>query len=263
MRRVMLLALLLTGCALGGQAAETPAKPASDGVEPAFVVIDRVLGSPADPDAPLPWIVALHGMGDRADRFVHAFDGWDGPAVRLTVAQAPEPRGPGFSWFPVRVGEDRPDILTPAVEAQAAALASAFGVWDDTRAVDGPPIVTGFSQGGILSFALGLRHPDAIAAAVPVSGWLPDGLVPPHPPAGSTVPIRALHGTADTVLPFVPVRRGVDRLRAAGFDVTLQPFEGVGHAIPPAMRAAWWSALADATRTHAGRHTVAPQGRSR
>src|SRR6202030_4387442 len=53
------------------------------------------------------------------------------------------------------------------------------------------------------------------------------------------------HGTADTVLPIDRCsRRIVPALRAAGYEVTYEEFDG-GHTVPPATadRAfAWWTA---------------------
>lgn len=260
---------LLVVCACWGRAEETGDAPeiAQTTVpQPDFVVVERVFGAAEGDGVQLPWIVALHGRGGRADRFLDAFSGWDGPPVRVLAVQAPEPIGEGFTWFPVRVGENAPDVLEPAVQARADALAEAIPAWAQAYAVEGSPVVTGFSQGAMLSYAVGLRHPDRVAAAVPVAGWVVDALVVPHSPTGATAPIRALHGTADTVLPFVPTRRAVDRLRASGFDVTLQRFDGVEHAIPPTMRRAWFDTLAAALPSAAHTpvsQTVAPAGPAR
>ncbi len=40
-------------------------------------------------------------------------------------------------------------------------------------------IVTGFSQGGILSFAMAARHPVEVAHAIPVAGSLAGPAAPP------------------------------------------------------------------------------------
>ena len=243
-----LLFVLVGACGLAASepvSVPSAASAASEAVPPSEAppVVVRTLGDVSDA-TPLPWIVAMHGLGDDPQRFVRAFDGWTGPPVRVLAARAPDAHGAGWSWFPVRVADGRPEVLTPAILAQSDRIADALDGWADAHAGRGLPVVTGFSQGGMLAFAVGLRHPDKVAGAVPVAGWLPDALVAPHPPAGATTPIRALHGTADTVLAFIPTRRAVDSLRVAGFDVTLQAFDGVGHAIPASVRAAWHAQLA-------------------
>jgi phospholipase/carboxylesterase len=82
----------------------------------------------------------------------------------------------------------------------------------------------------MLTFALALRHPELVAIAHPISGYLPRALWPRAPAAGARVaPIRAAHGTADDIVPFAPTHRMVRALSARGFDVTLRSFEGVAH----------------------------------
>jgi len=270
MRRWMWTVLAVWACA-GGASEPTPMQSApvaaEEQDEASFVVVERVLGAPDDPSAALPWIVAMHGMGSRADRFSGAFDGWNGPPARLLSVQAPEAHGPGFTWFPARVREMPAADLSAVVVAQADAVAGAIEDWSARFAVEGRPVLTGFSQGGMLSYAVALRHPERVAGAVPVSGWIVDGLVVPHAPVRDTVPVRALHGVDDEILAFVPTRRRVDRLRASGFDVTMTAFDGVGHQIPPAMRATWHETLATllggASQDPAGSRTVAPGGPAR
>ena len=58
-------------------------------------------------------------------------------------------------------------------------------------------LVTGFSQGGFLAYAIASRHPDVVAKAFPVSGSCPGPLIPKNHAKAS--PIVAFHGTADKV----------------------------------------------------------------
>jgi phospholipase/carboxylesterase len=102
---------------------------------------------------------------------------------------------------------------------------------------EGLPIISGFSQGGILTFGLALRHPELVSAAHPISGFLPTALWPMRPRSGAAnPPIRAAHGTADRVVPFEPTRSMTAALKKRGFDIRLRGFPGVGHAKSLAMR---------------------------
>ena len=76
------------------------------------------------------------------------------------------------------------------------------------------------------------------AGAVPVSGMVLDGVA-----TSPWAPTRALHGDADTVVPFEATRAAVDALTAAGEDVSLQAFVGVQHRIPSPVRQAWFREL--------------------
>jgi phospholipase/carboxylesterase len=99
-----------------------------------------------------------------------------------------------------------------------------------------PVAVTGFSQGGVLSFALAVRHPELVTLAVPLSGGLPASLIPTAGPPPGAPPIRALHGNADDRIPVAMASRTVESLAARGWDAQLQTWDGVPHTVTPEMR---------------------------
>lgn len=192
---------------------------------------------PATPQTPLPTVIALHGLGDDPVRFVHFLQGYAAP-VRVLAPKAPLPWSSGTSWFSSRAMQADPERMADELRARADDVVHWLDTVSTTYAFAGKPVVTGFSQGGMLSFALAIHHPDRFAGAVPVAGWLPRPAVPDHATAAqAAIPVRALHGDADDVLPLTGTRRAVDAMRAAGFDVSLEVFEGVPHAVPPAVRA--------------------------
>lgn len=215
--------------------------PARDA--PPLEFVEHVTGGA--PGAPLPVIIAVHGLGDRPEDFIRLFRGFPAPA-RIVAPRGPAPHGRGWSWFPVQIPVKADDpAMAEGLRASAARLAALAAWLQAHRSVSGRPVITGFSQGGMLSFAVALHHPDAIGAAVPIAGALPPALwTSPGPGVGP--PIRALHGTADAIVPFMAARGLVFALAAGGHDATLRPFEGVGHRIPPPMRAALFEALGDA-----------------
>jgi phospholipase/carboxylesterase len=149
----------------------------------------------------------------------------------------------GFAWFSMH--EVGSDIDAPAIAAMADAITAFATDLAKHRPTLGKPIVTGFSQGGALSFTIAARHPDAIAAALPMSGWLPKTLTPTTAPAAPP-PVFAFHGTADDRVAIDEGRSATARLVALKFPVTFREFDGVAHAIPPTVRAAWFEALTKA-----------------
>jgi len=191
-------------------------------------------------------VIILHGMGDQPGE--HWFDAIpiDFPA-RVIMPQAPSAYHGGFSWFTYRVGDNEPEALGRGIAKAADRLGRALAVLRRQRPTLGRPIVTGFSQGGMLSFALAVRHPDQLALALPISGTLPAPIWPTaRGNAAPRPPIRALHGTTDTVVPIEPTRALVAELARLGFDVSLQTFEGVGHTIAPEMKPAIARSLREA-----------------
>ena len=136
-----------------------------------------------------------------------------GPA-RFIVFQAPRVKGPGFSWFTVK----RPLTLSQH-EVTHQIIDAAMRISRQTQSLMkakptvGRPIVTGFSQGGILSLTIGLLHGDIFAAAVPLAGMLPTRLPNLNTPIA---PMTAFHGEADTVVPWSGLKRSVKLIEKRG-----------------------------------------------
>ena len=153
----------------------------------------------------------------------------------MVLPQAPTPYGDGFAWFEYRFRDQDPDALAQGIAEASDRLARMLNVLVKQRPTRGRAVVCGFSQGGMLSFALALRHTELLRYAVPISGMLPPRLWPERSPRGRSVPLHALHGTADTVVAFDADQRLVAHLRQLGYPAELSVFEGVGHTIAPAM----------------------------
>lgn len=197
-------------------------------------------GTPADrrpgPDAKLPMLVAIHGLGDRPENFKQVVA--DLPVVaRVIVPRGLTPVDDGFSWFPIRARS--PDVagLSAGISKAADRLAVLIAELQRTRPTVGLPVITGFSQGGMLSFTLAVYHPELCAAAIPVGGWLPPPLWPSALPERRPLPkIVALHGEADPAVKYAPTREAVEHLEKLGWPASLKSYPDVGHAIPPVVR---------------------------
>jgi phospholipase/carboxylesterase len=225
-----------------------------------------VLGG-AGPEDPLPMLVAIHGLGDHPDNFVHLFDGFADP-VRVILPRGldAEPEG-GWSWFPLRARDPDVDALSAGIRHAADRIAEGIDELSRSRPTLGKPVVTGFSQGGMLTFALAVHHPELVGHAVVVGGWLPPPLLPSAPAEGKAFghhrrpswngppmtasasaypPIVALHGTADAAVPLAPTELAVQALAEQGITAELHTYEGVGHMIPETMRRDLHDRLTDA-----------------
>lgn len=188
------------------------------------------------PDAQLPMLIAIHGLGDTPENFQHVIS--DLPVtVRVIIPRGLDPVDDGFSWFPLRARSSDVAGLSKGIASAADRLARLIAELQRSRPTTGRPVVTGFSQGGMLSFALAVYHPEVIAMAVPVGGWLPPPLWPSALPERRPLPkIVALHGEADPAVKFIPTREAVEHLEKLGWPAILKPYPEVGHAIPPKMR---------------------------
>lgn len=196
---------------------------------------------PRDADERSPLVVLVHGLGDRP---AHWIDGLkDFPAkAQLVLPRAFTPHGGGFSWFRFEDGMTDEQFGAAVGAAEAKLWPALLEVAAGRRM-----IVSGFSQGGILSYAMASRHPDVVHRAVPVAGACPGPLLPKN--KAKAAPLVALHGTADKVLEIKWDRETVAAFQAEGNEATLKEYEGVGHTITPQMRADWWDALLTGIRT--------------
>lgn len=192
--------------------------------------LEVVIGEAAWDDA-LPMIVVLHGRGGSAQLPGGPFLGLTHP-IRVIVPQAPDRLGSGWQWLPVYVGQGLVDRLSATLFQTASRLASFVRALHRDRPSRGLPILSGFSQGALLTLTLAIHHDDVVGAAFPLATWLPPPLEPSYRRDDLRFPpIRSMHGAADPIIPIGPTRDLFSRLELLGYDVDLVEFEGVEHTM--------------------------------
>lgn len=174
-------------------------------------------------------LVLFHGRGADELDLVPLLDVLD-PERRLLGIT---PRGPlslppgGAHWYALyRLGEPDPGTFRPTYAAVCE--------WLDGLGVDpGRTILGGFSQGAVMSYALGLgRGRPRPAGIVAFSGFMPAvpgfelDLDPPLPP------VAIGHGTHDPVIGVEWGRRAQESLARSGGEVTYRE-SPLPHAIDP------------------------------
>jgi phospholipase/carboxylesterase len=179
-------------------------------------------------------LVLMHGRGTSEHDLAPLLDALD-PHRRLVGLL---PRGPlqlppgGNHWYAVRqVGFPDPGTFLPTFEALVRWLGTALheqGI-DISRTILG-----GFSQGAVMSYALGLgAGRPAPAGILALSGFMPtvegfelvlDGR--------RGFPTAIGHGTQDQVIPVAWGRQARERLSEAGADVLYRESQ-VPHAVDP------------------------------
>jgi len=188
----------------------------------------RALERPASGE-PEGALVLLHGRGADEHDLFPLLDALD-PERRLHgyTPRAPLALPPGGAhWYAVpRVGYPDPETFAEGY--------GALTTWFDALPfAAGDIVLGGFSQGAVMSYALGLgkgrprtRALIALSGFIPtVDNWEPD-LEPPFPP------IAIAHGTYDPVIPVEFGRQARDRLEAAGADVRYRE-SPIEHSIDP------------------------------
>jgi phospholipase/carboxylesterase len=186
-----------------------------------------VLERPAEGDS-AGTLVLIHGRGADEHDLFPLLDALD-PERRL---RGLTPGGPlalppgGRHWY--RLGgipTPEPETFWPSFEALS----------DFLDGLDGPLVLGGFSQGAVMSYALGLARTPARrpAALLPLSGFMPsvDGLELDLTGLDG-FPVAIAHGSLDPVIPVDYSRAARDVLADAGADVTYHE-SPIGHAIDP------------------------------
>ncbi len=184
----------------------------------------------ARPDERVPMIVALHPMGGDPADLLQLFRRYRRRG-RLILPYG-HPSGGMYLWY----DSVRDDVAAPLVTRETDRLAAALAALASARPTAGKPLVTGFSQGGIMTFALAVTHPEALAGAFPISGMLPPSLYPSaalssRPRPATLPPVVAFHGGSDLAVPTRGARASIAELRRAGYTAELREYPGVEHDI--------------------------------
>lgn len=226
--------MVIGALAMGGGAYVYSRTPALQYIE--------VLTAGAKAEERLPMIVALHGLGDTPEAFVEVYRGFPSKA-RIIAPRAPEPWGSrGFQWFRARVRSRGSKAVADGTMRSAILVARLVEELVDDKPTIGKPVVTGFSQGGFITYAVAVHHAKLVRGAVPLSGGLMPESFPTARPDNAP-PIRALHGAADSVVPVETDRKTVAHLRKLDFDVTLTEYPNVPHTVSASMTTDLYRAL--------------------
>lgn len=188
----------------------------------------RVPDGTVDTD-PLPLVFVLHGRGADA-RDLADLAPMMGSGYRFVFPNAPEPFEPapgfrfGYTWFdgwpaePGSIKKSR-NLLMKFIDEILERYAT-------------PPrkvILSGFSQGGLMSLDVGFRIREKIAGIVVMSGALYEDDLPPLSPG---LPVLMVHGTDDDMIPVLAARRARRVLESHGVDLEYHEF-AIGHFVTP------------------------------
>lgn len=185
-------------------------------------------------DAGKPLVILMHGYGGSEENFYGIQqllpDGYTYLMLRapLTVRQG------AYQWFNQKRGDPAYDGVTDDLRTSTETLARFIAqATDKYRSSPRQVVLIGFSQGAMMSFETGLRHPELVRAIAPLSGRLLPVLKSQlkDDPRLKGLAVFIGHGKADTVVPYRVAPEARDTLQALGVPVRFHSYEGLGHAI--------------------------------
>ena len=148
----------------------------------------------------------------------------------IIALQAPLSLGLGsYAWYPIEV--DANGAVTSEVDATWSAvdlLIQSINLLKERYSLDPKDLsVLGFSQGAILSWALGFHNPNKIRRIMPISGFLHENVNTKNKP---TFIAYATHGIEDAVIPIEKARENIVPLSRENPDIHYKEFND-GHTI--------------------------------
>jgi phospholipase/carboxylesterase len=182
----------------------------------------------------LPLVIALHQLGAGPRGAARVFDDGIHCPARVIAPRGALRHPPGFSFIDA-LAADPGDVLAVELRRGAEQLARFIEAVRRDRPTTGTPIVTGFSQGGMLTFALVALHPDVVGVAFPGAGFLPRRLWPRQRTEGFP-PVVAFHGERDSIVRHEWARDTIAHFARIGVAARLQTHRNVGHRFTAAMK---------------------------
>jgi len=166
-------------------------------------------------------MVVLHGLGDSIAGFQWMPKAMNLPGLSFLLVNAPDRYYQGFSWYEFG-GDPEPGIVR--------SRKLLFELLDEQRQKGFPSeqtIVSGFSQGCLMTWETGLRYPHRLAGLVGISGYVHDEkrALKELSPVAREQRFLVTHGTMDPMIPFDAVKQQVGLLKAAGLNIDWREFE--------------------------------------
>jgi len=175
-------------------------------------------------------VIWLHGLGADGHDFapiVPELVRKDWPALRFVFPHAPvravtiNNGAPMRAWYDI-VGMDFPTRADDAGVTQSIVQANALIDRERARGIAPERVLlAGFSQGGAIALAAGLRRTTPLAGIIALSTYLPgaDAASRETTDIAKSQPIFMAHGVSDQVIPLVHAQTSLSLLQKLGFEV--------------------------------------------
>ncbi len=166
-------------------------------------------------------MIVLHGLGDSMAGYSWVPSALKFPWLNYLLVNAPDEYYGGFSWY---------DYAGDAATGVRRSIGLLHPLLDAQRAAGFPTeqtLLSGFSQGCLMTLEAGLRYPHRLAGLVGLSGYVLDPQIVLREAASAAKEQKILvtHGRQDPLIPCHKVKEQMDQLRAGGLQLEWQEFD--------------------------------------
>jgi phospholipase/carboxylesterase len=166
-------------------------------------------------------MIVLHGLGDSMAGYAWVPGVMRFPWLNYLLVNAPDPYFGGYSWY---------DYAGDAQTGAHRSVKLLNGLLDAQRQSGfptGQTILSGFSQGCLMTLETGLRYPHKFAGLIGLSGYVldPNVLLRELSPVAKEQRVLVTHGRQDPLIPFAGVKKQMEQLRAGGLQVEWHEFD--------------------------------------
>ena len=178
-----------------------------------------------------PLLLLLHGYGSN-ENDLFAFADYLHPSLLVVSLRAPHALPMmGYAWYSIHFDAEQGKWSDDeeAIGSRERVLQFMDELMEIHPYDKSQVHLLGFSQGAILSYALGLTNPKRFASVIALSGYLNENITQLPKPEDAPA-LYAAHGSLDEVVPFDWGQRSAELLKQKGLVIQFDAFP-VAHTI--------------------------------
>lgn len=197
-------------------------------------VLDYRIRRPLKEGGKTPILFLLHGYGSHEED-LYSFANYLPEEYLIISLRAPLTLGfGGYAWYSIHFNEQQ-DKWSDDAEAKRAQDIILYNIdyHLEQFKLEGQKVsLLGFSQGAILSWAVGLSHPERIDKIIALSGYVNEDIFGYAKEGLDQLRIFSSHGTEDPTLPVDWARKGIALVEKKDLKVEYKEYPA-GHSINP------------------------------
>jgi phospholipase/carboxylesterase len=176
---------------------------------------------PAEQRGSLRLMIVLHGLGDSMAGYGWVPQMFRLPWLNYMLVNAPDPYYGGYSWY------DLYGDAASGVKRSTELLRALLDAQRDSGFPTEQTILSGFSQGCLMTLETGLRYAAKFAALVGISGYVLDAdqLLRDAAPVAKQQRVLVTHGRQDPMIPCEKAAGQMQQLRAGGIPIEWREFD--------------------------------------